>query len=228
MASTTSSVTTKLVTKLTKLVTNATTNPLEELKAEVENLKGDVDSHWLIYAGTLVFLMQAGFTLLEAGSVSAKNATNILFKNVLVNTFLGLASSKLTPDNRCNCAQCILTMNMKSQYTGRMHQRDFFLLYWLCLCVWRSRKWVHRLFKLLPDCRGWQCRLQILFLPVGICCHCCNHCEWCCCGTHQDPCLFHLLVCRHCNYLPRGGPLGMGGRWILVQLGRGCRKPYYF
>lgn len=43
----------------------------------------DVNQHWMIYAGSLVFLMQAGFSLLEAGSVGAKNATNILFKNLL-------------------------------------------------------------------------------------------------------------------------------------------------
>lgn len=43
----------------------------------------DVNQHWMIYAGSLVFFMQAGFSLLEAGSVSAKNTTNILFKNLL-------------------------------------------------------------------------------------------------------------------------------------------------
>merc|ERR1719440_539457 len=43
----------------------------------------DVNQHWMIYAGSLVFFMQAGFSLLEAGSVSAKNSTNILFKNLL-------------------------------------------------------------------------------------------------------------------------------------------------
>ena len=48
----------------------------------------DVNQHWMIYAGSIVFLMQAGFSLLEAGSVSAKNSTNILFKNLLVHNLL--------------------------------------------------------------------------------------------------------------------------------------------
>jgi hypothetical protein len=34
-------------------------------------------------AGALVFYMQAGFAMLEAGIVQPKNATNILFKNML-------------------------------------------------------------------------------------------------------------------------------------------------
>ena len=50
-------------------------------------LENDVNQHWMIYAGSIVFLMQAGFSLLEAGSVSAKSATNILFKNILVRAF---------------------------------------------------------------------------------------------------------------------------------------------
>ena len=50
----------------------------------IAGIESDVNAHWMIYAGTLVFFMQAGFSLLEAGSISAKNATNILFKNLLV------------------------------------------------------------------------------------------------------------------------------------------------
>ncbi len=37
---------------------------------------------WIIIAAFLVFLMQAGFLLLEAGSVRAKNSTNVAQKNV--------------------------------------------------------------------------------------------------------------------------------------------------
>ena len=51
---------------------------------QIAALVFDVNQHWMIFAGSLVFFMQAGFALLEAGSVSAKNSTNILFKNLLV------------------------------------------------------------------------------------------------------------------------------------------------
>ena len=42
-----------------------------------------VDVMWLMFAGSLVFFMQLGFALVEAGSVRAKNTKNILLKNIL-------------------------------------------------------------------------------------------------------------------------------------------------
>jgi Amt family ammonium transporter len=41
------------------------------------------DVFWLIMCGILVFLMQCGFAILEAGSVRSKNTKNILLKNML-------------------------------------------------------------------------------------------------------------------------------------------------
>ena len=41
------------------------------------------DSFWLMLCGFLVFFMQCGFALLEAGTVRAKNTKNILLKNLL-------------------------------------------------------------------------------------------------------------------------------------------------
>ena len=42
-----------------------------------------VDTIWYVIAGILVFFMQAGFGMLEAGFVRVKNTANILMKNVL-------------------------------------------------------------------------------------------------------------------------------------------------
>ena len=42
-----------------------------------------VDTFWLLITGSLVFFMQLGFALVEAGSVRAKNTKNILLKNIL-------------------------------------------------------------------------------------------------------------------------------------------------
>ncbi len=42
-----------------------------------------MDTMWLMVAAILVFLMQAGFALLEAGSIRSKNTINVLMKNLL-------------------------------------------------------------------------------------------------------------------------------------------------
>ncbi len=42
-----------------------------------------VDTLWIVVAGILVFLMQAGFTLVEAGFTRAKNTANIVMKNFM-------------------------------------------------------------------------------------------------------------------------------------------------
>ncbi len=46
---------------------------------------------WIIWGGVLVFFMQAGFALLESGSVRAKNAVNVMMKNYADMCIGGLA-----------------------------------------------------------------------------------------------------------------------------------------
>lgn len=43
----------------------------------------DVNMMWVLLAGFLVFFMQGGFTMLEAGVVKHTNVQNILFKNIM-------------------------------------------------------------------------------------------------------------------------------------------------
>jgi Amt family ammonium transporter len=49
----------------------------------IDDLTAGIDQAWLMIAAFLVFFMQAGFAMVEAGFVRAKNTTNILMKNIL-------------------------------------------------------------------------------------------------------------------------------------------------
>jgi len=51
----------------------------EELLAKVATL----DTLWVLIAAILVFFMQAGFAMVEAGFTRAKNASNIIMKNLM-------------------------------------------------------------------------------------------------------------------------------------------------
>ncbi|MEN8040783.1 MAG: ammonium transporter [Actinomycetota bacterium] len=51
--------------------------------ARVADVAAAVDSVWLVVAAMLVMFMQAGFALVEAGFTRAKNAGNIIMKNVM-------------------------------------------------------------------------------------------------------------------------------------------------
>ena len=52
-----------------------------DLEAVVSALAANMDDFFLCLMGSLIIMMQAGFAFLEAGSVRAKNTTNILIKN---------------------------------------------------------------------------------------------------------------------------------------------------
>jgi len=43
----------------------------------------DLDTLWMLVAAVLVFFMQAGFAMVEAGFTRAKNANNIIMKNLM-------------------------------------------------------------------------------------------------------------------------------------------------
>ena len=64
-------------------VINITDNftSLELQDQKLTNLIDNLDKFFLVVMGILIIFMQAGFGFLEAGSVRAKNTTNILIKN---------------------------------------------------------------------------------------------------------------------------------------------------
>lgn len=51
--------------------------------ADADTNLSNLTTLWLLLGAYMVFLMQAGFALLEAGSVRAKNTKNILIKNLM-------------------------------------------------------------------------------------------------------------------------------------------------
>jgi len=53
------------------------------IKENIATTNGGLDVFYLLFAGTMVFFMQAGFAMLCAGSIRAKNVKNIMFKNIL-------------------------------------------------------------------------------------------------------------------------------------------------
>merc|ERR1719443_2006398 len=52
-------------------------------KLEAADLSSVLDTMWLLFCGTFVFFMHAGFAMLEAGTGRSKNAQAILIKNLL-------------------------------------------------------------------------------------------------------------------------------------------------
>jgi hypothetical protein len=60
-----------------------------ELKNEnaISILGTNANSMFLVIMGSIIIFMQAGFGFLEAGSIRAKNTTNILIKNFADLTF---------------------------------------------------------------------------------------------------------------------------------------------
>jgi Amt family ammonium transporter len=53
------------------------------MAVDLSELASDVNTLWVLVASALVFFMQAGFAMVEAGLTRAKNAGNIIMKNVM-------------------------------------------------------------------------------------------------------------------------------------------------
>src|SRR5512147_1735135 len=50
---------------------------------DLSTISFGLNTFWVLITGALVFFMQAGFALVEAGFTRSKNTTNILFKNLM-------------------------------------------------------------------------------------------------------------------------------------------------
>jgi Amt family ammonium transporter len=54
-----------------------------DMEETVTGLAAGIDTVWLLISAMVVFFMQAGFAMLEAGSSRSKNAINIMMKNLM-------------------------------------------------------------------------------------------------------------------------------------------------
>ena len=57
--------------------------PSAAVKADIDAVQSNVNYVWMLLAGALVFVMQAGFAMVELGFSRAKNSINIIMKNFL-------------------------------------------------------------------------------------------------------------------------------------------------
>ena len=60
---------------------------MEKQSGDLDIVKNNMNSMYLVIMGSIIIFMQAGFGFLEAGSIRAKNTTNILIKNFVDLTF---------------------------------------------------------------------------------------------------------------------------------------------
>jgi len=67
----------------TTMTTTTTMTSSTERQLSVEDLQQSIDTFFILINSLLIFFLQGGFALLEAGSVRSKNTTNILIKNLL-------------------------------------------------------------------------------------------------------------------------------------------------
>ena len=68
--------------ELAKLTSSAEQIFAKILASEMDPIAKNIDSMFLIFAGSIIIFMQAGFAMFEAGTVRSKNVLNILMKNM--------------------------------------------------------------------------------------------------------------------------------------------------
>jgi Amt family ammonium transporter len=64
-------------------VTNGLNDGIADLNSKVDSLSEGVDVFFTIFASVIMFIMQAGFGMLCAGSVRGKDVQNTLLKHFL-------------------------------------------------------------------------------------------------------------------------------------------------
>ena len=52
------------------------------VQQQLDTMQHSIDTMWLLFTGSLVFFMQCGFGMLEAGAVKSRSTQNIMLKNL--------------------------------------------------------------------------------------------------------------------------------------------------
>jgi ammonium transporter, Amt family len=73
---------TNMVTMDAETLANMTAT-IANLQAQLDEMMTSIDIFFVLVMGMICFVMQAGFGLLEVGSIRAKNAQNIMIKNLM-------------------------------------------------------------------------------------------------------------------------------------------------
>lgn len=68
---------------LLTIVMSTTVFAADEPATTAEDVQSNLDNMWILIAAALVFFMQAGFAMVESGFTRAKNASNIIMKNIM-------------------------------------------------------------------------------------------------------------------------------------------------
>ena len=89
----------------------------------VEELQTNLDQFFLVIMGVIIIFMQAGFGFLEAGSIRAKNTTNILIKN-----YADLCAGKIAIQKSTTAACQVVMLSVDRQiFSNRRECRQTFL-----------------------------------------------------------------------------------------------------
>ena len=75
----------------TTLQATETTAMKPENASDLLSIASSLDTLWVLLGAMLVFIMQAGFAMVEAGFARTKNTANILMKNLLDFSEIGRA-----------------------------------------------------------------------------------------------------------------------------------------
>ncbi len=82
-----------------------------------------VNTIWVLFGAALVFFMQAGFAMVETGFTRAKNAGNIIMKN-LMDFCIGTRSSGWLVSVSCSVQETGSSVRWRNRLRGKLRKRN--------------------------------------------------------------------------------------------------------